>query len=166
MLRIITGVIAGLCMIPVCIFSGTIIWPLVLTMFSVIAVEEMLHCIGMHKEHRFAIPARIFALLPILSYLLSVKFEIADIFRSITIFIALFFFSEQVIAMLNKNRLQTEKLYSMIALIGYVVVCLTAVMYIRYINDGHEEGKYIYLLTFGKSPLAALFSDGKNAGEA
>jgi len=80
--------------------------------------------------------------------------------------------------MLNKNRLHTEKLYSMIALILYVVIALTAIVHIRYIDDGHQEGKYIYLLVFfgawftdtfayfigrwmGKTPLAPEISPKK-----
>lgn len=178
MTRIITGIIGVLILIPVCIFSGTMIWPLVVTAFSVIAVEEMLHCIGAHLEHRFAIPARIFSLLPFLTYLLSVRFAVADLFRVIFVFSALFFFTEQIIGILNKNRYPTEKLYSLIGLVLYVTVALTGISQIRYIDHGHEEGKYIYLLVFfgawisdtfayftgrliGKTPLAPEVSPKK-----
>ena len=154
MTRIITGVVGVLIFIPVCIFSGTVIWPLAITLFSLIAVEEMLRCIGSHAEHRFAIPARIFALLPVVTYFLSVIFKV-DMFRVIFIFSALFFFVELIIGILNKNRFQTEKLYSLIALVLYVVICLTAISQIRFIDHGHQEGKYIYLLIF----LGAWISD-------
>lgn len=177
MTRIITGIVGVLILIPVCIFSGTMIWPIAITLFSLMAVEEMLHCIGSHREHRFAIPARIFALLPILTYVLSVKFQ-ADLFRVIFVFSALFFFTEQIIAILNKNRFPTEKLYSLISLVLYVVICLTAISQIRYVDHGNEEGKYIYLLVFfgawisdtfayftgrfcGKTPLAPEVSPKK-----
>lgn len=178
MTRIITGIVGVLILIPVCIFSGTIVWPLVITLFSAIAVEEMLHCIGAHREHRFAIPARLFSLLPLITYLLSVRFAVMDLFRVIFLFSALFFFVEQIIGILNKNRYPTEKLYSMIALALYVVVSLTAISQIRYIDHGNEEGKYIYLLVFfgawisdtfayftgrfcGKTPLAPEVSPKK-----
>ena len=99
-------------------------------------------------------------------------------FRVIFVFSALFFFTEQIIAILNKNRFPTEKLYSLIALVLYVVICLTAISQIRYIDHGHEEGKYIYLLVFfgawisdtfayftgrflGKTPLAPEVSPKK-----
>ena len=177
MTRIITGVVGVLVLIPICIFSGTMVWPLAITLFSLIAVEEMLHCIGSYKQHSFAIVARIFALLPIFTYVLSVKFQV-DMFRVIFVFSALFFFTEQIIAILNKNRFPTEKLYSLIALVLYVVICLTAISQIRYIDHGHEEGKYIYLLVFfgawisdtfayftgrflGKTPLAPEVSPKK-----
>lgn len=158
MTRIITGVVGVLILIPICIFSGTIVWPLAITIFSLIAVEEMLHCIGSHKEHRFAVPARLFALLPMLTYLLSVKYQIADMFRVIFVFSSLFFFAELIIGILNKNRFPTEKLYSLIGMILYVVVCLTAISQIRYINHGNEEGKYIYLLVFFGAWISDTFA--------
>lgn len=178
MTRIITGIIGVLIMIPVCFFSGSIVWPLAVTLFSVIAVEEMLHCIGAHTKHCFAIPARLFSLLPMVTYLLSVKFQLSDMFRVIFIFSALFFFTVQIIGILNKNRYPTQRLYSLIALVLYVVVCLTAISQIRFIDHGHEEGKYIYLLVFfgawisdtfayftgrflGKTPLAPEVSPKK-----
>ncbi len=158
MTRIITGVVGVLILIPVCIFSGTFVWPLVITLFSLIATEELLRCIGVHQEKCFAIPARIFASLPMLTYLLSTKFQLLDMFRSIFLFSALFFFSEQIIAMINKNRYPTQKLYSMIALNLYVTVCLTAISQIRYIDNGNEEGKYIYLLVFFGAWISDTFA--------
>ncbi len=178
MTRIITGAVGVLVLIPVCIFSHTFIWPLVISLFSLIAVEEMLRCIGLGKLLRFAIPARIFALLPLCTYLLSTCFAVMDMFRCIFLFSALFFFAVMIINVLYRNDTKTEKLYSLIALVLYVVVCLTAISQIRYIDSGHEEGKYIYLLVFfgawisdtfayftgkyfGKTPLAPAISPKK-----
>ncbi|MBR5295808.1 MAG: phosphatidate cytidylyltransferase [Clostridia bacterium] len=155
MTRIITGAVGVLILIPVCIFSGTFIWPLVITLFSLIATEELLRCLSANEEKQFAIPARIFSLLPLFTYLITTKFVLLDMFRCIFLFSALFFFTEQIIAMINKNRYPTEKLYSLIALNLYVTVCLTAISQIRYIDNGNQEGKYIYLLMF----LGAWISD-------
>jgi phosphatidate cytidylyltransferase len=178
MTRIITGIVGVLVLIPVCIFSGTFIWPLAVTIFSVIATEELLRCIGAHKKKRFAIPARIYSLLPLFTYLLTTKFQWIDMYRSIFLFSALFFFTEQFIAMINKNQYPTVNLYALIALNLYVTICLTGISQIRYIDNGHEEGKYIYLLVFfgawisdtfayftgrflGKTPLAPEISPKK-----
>ena len=127
----------------------------------------MLYCIGAHEKHAFAVPARVFALLPIVTYTLSVRYPVTDMFRVIFIFSALFFFSELIIGILNKNRYPTEKLYSLIALVMYVTVCLTAISQIRYIDHGHEEGKYIYLLVFFGAWISDTFAyfTGKNFGK-
>ena len=167
MTRIITGAVGVLVMIPICILSGTLIWPLVITLFTMIAVEEMLRCIGANKEKPFAIPARIFALLPLCTYLLTVTFQVMDPFRCIFLFSAAFFFAEQIIAMICKNRYPSEKLYSLIALVLYVSVCLTAISQIRYIDHGHQEGKYIYLLVFFGAWISDTFAyfTGKYLGK-
>jgi phosphatidate cytidylyltransferase len=147
MTRIITGAVGVLILIPVCFLSHTVLWPLFLSLFAVVAIWEILNCIGAKKEKAFAIPAYLFALLPLATWLLD-KMLGVDPFRTIFIFTALFFFTEQVISILTGIRLHTEKLYSLIGLVIYVVVALTAISVIRFIDDGHQEGKYIYLLIF------------------
>ena len=94
MTRIITGAVGVLVLIPVCIFSHTFIWPLVISLFSLIAVEELLRCIGARGLKQFAIPARVFALLPLYTYLISTVFSFMDMFRCIFLFSALFFLAK------------------------------------------------------------------------
>lgn len=167
MTRIITGAVGVLILIPVCIFSHTFIWPLLIALFSFIGVEEMLRCIGARKMKQFAIPARIFSMLPLFTYFLSTVFSLVDMFRCIFLFSALFFFTVQIINILGDNKYPTEKLYSMIALVMYVVVCLTAISQIRYIDHGNEEGKYIYLLVFFGAWISDTFAyfTGKYLGK-
>lgn len=156
--RIITGAVCVLILIPVCIFSHTFIWPLLISLLSFIGVEEMLRCIGAREEKQFAIPARIFSLLPLYTYLLSTVLSYIDMFRCIFLFSALFFVAVQIINIFYENKYPTQKLYSLIALVLYVVVTLTAISQIRYINDGNEEGKYIYLLVFFGAWISDTFA--------
>ncbi len=157
MTRIITGVVGVLIMIPICIFSHTFAWPIFLTICSLIAVDEMLRCIGANKEKALSIPARVFSLLPILCFL-GEKYLDYDMFRSIFLISALFFVSVQMIAMLQSNAYPTKDLYAMIALVLYVVICLTAISQIRFIDNGNEEGKYIYLLVFFGAWISDTFA--------
>lgn len=148
MTRILTGAVGVLLLIPACFLSHTVLWPVLLSIFAVIAVLEMARCIGMNEDKAFLYPSLLFALLPLLTWLLSVKWEVADPFRTIFWFTALYVFSQQVISILTGIRLHTEKLYSLIALMIYVVIAMTAISQIRFIDDGNREGKYIYLLVF------------------
>lgn len=149
MTRIITGGVGILVMIPVCIYSHTFIWPLLLAFFSFIAVDEILVSTGFSKiEKTHSTVARIFSLLPMCTYLLSIRNSYIDEYRSLFLFSALFFFIQLVVALFKGNRLHSDKLYGMIAMVLYVVVSLTAISHIRFINYGNEEGKYIYLLVF------------------
>lgn len=149
MTRIITGVVGILIMIPVCIYSHTVIWPLLLAFFSFIAVDEILVSTGFAKiEKTHSLVARIFSLLPLATYFLSIRNSVMDGYRAIFLFSALFFFIQLVVALFHGNRLHSDKLYGTIAMVLYVVVSLTAISHIRYIDYGNEEGKYIYLLVF------------------
>lgn len=158
MTRIITGAVGILVLIPICLLSHTMVWPIAIAIFSLIAVEEMLSCIGAQKEKAFAIPARIYALMPLFTYFVAYYFQWMDLFRAIFLFTGIFFITEQITAMLCANRYPTEKLYSMIALVIYVTVSLTAICMIRTIDHGHKEGQYIYLLMFFGAWISDTFA--------
>jgi len=155
MQRIITGTLGLLILIPVCILSHTFFFSLILSFFALIASFEMLSCAGVHKQKCFLFPAFFFSLLPLITDVLSVRFFSFDPYRVIFVFSCLYFLTMQLISVFAENRIYSEKLYSTIALILYVVIAFTAIGQIRYFDSGNQEGKYIYLLIF----LGAWISD-------
>jgi len=179
MVRFITGAVGVLIMIPVCFFSHTVIYPFLLSVFALIAVYEILSCIGTVSEKVVAIPSFLFSLLPLATYFLVVKTDLVDnVFQCIFIFSGFYFAFVQMLSCLVKNRIHSSSLYSAVALVLYVVISFTAISYVRYIDHGSEEGKYIYLLIFfgawisdtfayfsgrlfGKTPLAPEISPKK-----
>ena len=60
--RIITALILVLIFVPVCIFSNTIIFPIFISLLSVIAVYEISKCLGYHKNLFLTIPLYLIAL--------------------------------------------------------------------------------------------------------
>ena len=54
--RIITGIIVVLIMIPILLFAQTPVLPIAIAIGSVIAMFEIMRCIGMHKAYAFAVP--------------------------------------------------------------------------------------------------------------
>ena len=142
MKRIATGAVGILVMIPICFFSHTVVWSLALTFFSVVAVHEMLSCIGAKGETPFAVPAYLFATMPLVAWLLTVRFPVISSYKLMFIYLAVFLLWEMMAGVIGGNRYPTEKLYSLVALVAYVVVALTAICLIRFINDGASEGAY------------------------
>ena len=66
--RIITGIIVVLIMIPILLFAQTPVLPIAIAIGSVIAMFEMMRCVGMHKAYAFAVPLyALSASLPFLS---------------------------------------------------------------------------------------------------
>ena len=59
--RIITGACLVIGLIPVLIFSYTWIFPLVISLISVICLYEMIRCMGMHKKIAMTMPLYILA---------------------------------------------------------------------------------------------------------
>ena len=69
--RIISGVIGILVLVPILIFSGTVVLPIAVALLSLIASVEMTNAIGMKKRLQFLIPSLLFAAgLPILTHFL------------------------------------------------------------------------------------------------
>lgn len=72
--RIITGVIVVLIMIPILLFAQTPVLPIAIAIGSVIAIFEIMRCIGMQKAYSFAVPLYLLAaILPFLSRFMALK---------------------------------------------------------------------------------------------
>jgi phosphatidate cytidylyltransferase len=59
--RIITAIVLLIVAIPICIFSGTIVFPLVWALLGVVGVYEMLRCMDTKKHLAISIPLYIMA---------------------------------------------------------------------------------------------------------
>ncbi|MBO6053378.1 MAG: phosphatidate cytidylyltransferase [Clostridia bacterium] len=60
--RTITAIVAIAIFIPVCWFSDTAVWPIAMTILSVVAAYEMTKCVGASKHVSLLIPAFLTAL--------------------------------------------------------------------------------------------------------
>lgn len=59
--RIVTGIVLALIAVPVCIYSDTFVFPLVIAILSLIGTFEMLSCVGMKKRFSVCVPLCAFA---------------------------------------------------------------------------------------------------------
>jgi len=158
MTRMITGAVGVLILIPACFLSHTVVWPVLLSIFALIAVWELISCVQMKNEKTLCVLASVFSLLPIITWVLCVNFSVMDPFRCIFVFSAFFFLSMQISAILHGNKISTEKLYSFTALVLYVVIAFTAILLIRNFDHGHQEGSYLYLLLFFGAWISDTFA--------
>lgn len=141
--RVLTAVIGIMILVPVCLFSYTVVWPLVMTMLSVIATFEVLRCVGLHKTLVIAVPFYGFSLLPLSTWLLVVYRRIY-MNRVIVAGVFLLFLCEFLSILITKNKVPGDKVYSSIALVTYVVFAFTALTMSRLF----ENGSYLFLLVF------------------
>ena len=83
--RIITAIVALCLFIPVCVFSGTLIFPIAFAILALFGAYEMIRCVGAHKKYGYSIPLCLLAAVaPIYCYffpsnafsvLLTVQFQ-------------------------------------------------------------------------------------------
>ena len=140
--RIITGIIAICLFVPVCYFSYTIAFPIVIGILCGIGVYEISKCLGYDKKYAICVPMYIIAAgLPVLRYFTS--------YNSPFLSCAMFAFFGLLIyiltyVMLKKNTVELSGILTYFALFVYIVGCFSTLVVIRF----SANGKYLYLLAF------------------
>lgn len=152
--RIITGVLFAIFMVAVAVLSGTLVYPFVFTLFSVIGTIEMLNCIGTRKSLRTTVPSIIYALLcPIIAY----NFRYGVIFA-----LTIGFMSVMLMSLVFKNEnVKAEDVCTTYTMVSYVAICFSCIVRLRYVttetgvDTGDAIGQYFFLLIF----VAAWITD-------
>ena len=132
-------------MIAIFLLSGTVVYPIIMTLLCIIGTWEMLGCIRQRDNALLSVPAMIVALI---SPLVSCFFGYGSVLVIVMLYIAVLltesvFFDEKV-----KVKEVSEVFMTSL----YVTLCFCALLRLRYIDVGAE---YIYLLVF----IAAWVTD-------
>ena len=158
--RIITGIVALLVFIPICIFSKFVIFPIAMGILAAIGVFEISKCIGWEKKFVLTIPTFIVALaLPILRYFLSGKSKpnsVFLLFAMASAFLLLVYTLAYV--MFTKNKYKLSDALTLFALSIYVIGCFSSVVIVRYTNFVEDQGKYMYLIIFLSAWICDTFA--------
>ncbi len=151
--RIITSLVAVCVLVPVLIFSGTLALPVGLAVVSVIAIFEMLKCMGLHKKLQLSIPLYIVAIaLPFMLRYFDSRTAVATIcFIAAVFYLAVVFVS----VVWSHGRLAFADALSMFAICTYIIAAMNSILYVRDFGDG---GKYIYLLIFIGAWITDIFA--------
>ena len=155
--RIITGAVSIGIFVPVCIFSDTMAFPIVIGLLCFIGVYEMAKCLGFDKNYFITIPMYIVALaLPMIRHS---KYDI--LFNTNTPYLAfamvlLFGLLIYILAyvMFKKNTVKLSEILTFYAMYVYIIGCFISMVLVRYSTaylgtDGSAiDGVYVYLLAF------------------
>lgn len=146
--RVLTGAVASLLFIPICIFSEYVVFPIVIGILCFIGVYEMAKCLGFDKNYTITVPMYILAAgLPIF------RFFTPKIFNggANTSFLAccmvlLFGMLIYVLAyvMFKKNTISLSSILTFFAMFVYIVGCFSAIVVVRY----SYQGNFMYILVF------------------
>ena len=143
--RVITGGAIALLMIAIFLLSGTIVYPIIMTLLCAIGAWEMLGCIGQRGNGYLSVPAMVAAIVsPIVSCFYGYGSVLVIVMLYITVLLAESVFFDE--------RVKVKELSEVFMTSLYVILCFAALLRLRYIQQGAE---YIYLLVF----IAAWVTD-------
>lgn len=152
--RIITGIIVVLIMIPIVLFAQTPVLPIAIAIGSVIAMFEIMRCIGMQKAYAFAVPLYVLAAsLPFLSRFMAlgslnatVKPESAKHLAqqgAILLITILFYFF--TIAIFSRGKYNIADLSVLFTISFYTLIGFNSIIIL---HDNEEGGHILYLAIF------------------
>ncbi|MBP3579901.1 MAG: phosphatidate cytidylyltransferase [Clostridia bacterium] len=143
--RIITGAIIAVLMIVVVVFSGTWIFPVVMTLLTALGTYEMLCCVGTNNKLLISIPTILSSVLSaVCAYFFGYGTCLAIIMLYLTVLLAMCVFFDE--------KIKVNDVFCTFTSALYVMLCFAAFTTIRKI-DG--IGLYMFLLVF----IAAWITD-------
>lgn len=150
--RIITAIVAILVLLPILLFADYPILPIALSIVSVIAVFELLRCIGLHRSRAISVPLYLVAAaMPICVRWMTSAYLEKTVLAAV-IFILLYLFGFLLFSH-GKYKLAD------------ISVCFTTVLYvligfnsIGYVHDSVAGGEYIYLIAFIGAWITDIFA--------
>lgn len=151
--RIITSIVAVCVLVPVLFLSGTPVLPVAIALVTVIAVYEMLKCMGLHKNPALAIPPYIAAAsAPLMLRYLGDKTDFATIcFIAAVVYLVITF----IAIVWSHGRLAFSEGMSAFLLCAYIIAAMNSILYVR---DFDDSGRYVYLLIFMGAWMTDIFA--------
>ena len=148
--RIITAIVLAIIAIPICIFSDTIVFPIVWAILGAVGVYELLGCMGTRKNLAIAIPLYILAAVSPFSVwkegnaiVTSVKPDYSDILLPLLFalyILAVWVFSYQKDQSVDMNKIITSAVVSL-----YIIGACSSVVMVREALGGEYYWYFIFI---------------------
>ncbi len=141
--RTVTAVVAVALFIPVCYFSDTVIFPLVMALLSAVGVYEMLGCVGIRKYAPVALISILTgAVMPLLPYVLRTDGSVRQSQATLAL-VLLYLILMYTADVLYRGKLDYTATASAFMGVTYISLAFTSIVMLRL-----DCGKYFYLITF------------------
>ena len=148
--RIITAIVLVIIAIPICIFSGTIIFPIAMAFIGLAGVYEMLGCMGTRKNLLISVPLYILALAsPFLVwrrynfFILTFKPDYSAILLPLLFalyLLAVWVFSYQKDQEVDMNKISTSAIVSL-----YIIGATSSIVMVREAMGGEYYWYFIFI---------------------
>ncbi len=145
--RIITAIVAIGILIPILVFSHTLVLPIAAAICALIAVFEIAGCVDVRRKWSLSVPTYLFS--AAILFLVTVHFlHYIEIPNFISILFAVsyvYMFLIFVITMFSKGDVKFSQAAELVALTIYVLIGFLSIVLLRRDVD---MGQYLYLLIF------------------
>lgn len=150
--RTITSIVGIAVFIPIILFSNTIVLPIAVAVFSLIALIEMFKCIGLYNNILLTLPFYIVSVLSpfAMRYLWKDPVRQSVAFLIVLIIMMLY---ELTIMVFSKGKVDFLKTTSAFFVSVYIIFTFCGIIYLR--DSGND---YVYLLVFIMAWLTDIFA--------
>ena len=150
--RVITAIFIILITAPLCLFSHTVAWPIFVAAMSVMAVFEMLGCVGTRRKLAVAVPALLIAaIFPFALRYCAAAYEILLIFM-IAMFVYLIYLF--TLSVFSHGKLVLEDVFATYATVFYILASFGALVMLR----DRDFGLYLVILTLYGPWISDVFA--------
>ncbi len=139
--RTITVIVSVAVLIPILFFSGTVLFPIAVALFTLVALFEIFRCTGVHKNLLLTLPLYIAgAVSPFLVRYLGNPLHLS---AGALLAIILLILWDMTIIVFGNNKTSLASAASAFFLAFYIIFAFSGIVWLRDLDDG-----YIYLLIF------------------
>ena len=148
--RIITAIVACCVLLPVLIFSNTVIFPICMAVCSFLAIYEISSCIGLKKAFTLTVPLYLFA--AGLPFLIRYSENLEAVYRAALVICAMTALYLFAVLTFSHGKYQLSQVATLFMTAFYILAGFNAIILLR---DYEYGGKYVYLTVF----IAAWVTD-------
>ncbi len=155
--RTLTALALTLICIPILFLSASIVYPIFISVLSVVAIYEIMNCLGLSKKCSLIIPASVFsAAMPIITFFMGNENigSVAVICFILSFILMLYYFTLAVIA---RGELKFFNMAAAYVLAEYVTVAFTALTALRYVPAGFFTFLLVFIGAWSCDTFAYLF---------
>ncbi len=150
--RIITAVCATIVLLPILWFSDTLVFPIALSLATLLCLFEMFRCMGLHKNFAISLPLYAAALtFPILMRTVDYSRLVMIAFICASLYVVYLF----ALVIWSKGKLAYKDAVASFVTSAYIITALNMVIYIR---DFGNRGNYLYFLIFIGAWITDIFA--------
>lgn len=150
--RIITSIVAVAILLPVLLFADYPVLPIAVSLCTIIAVYEMLKCLGFSKSVAVGVPFYLLAaLLPVAIRWLNHGLLMSVVLGAIVLLPVYLF----TVAIFSHGKYTVQSLGIVYFSLTYILAGFNAIVYV---HDWEPGGEYIYLIAFLGAWITDIFA--------